>query len=134
MSYLTKENMMSVTLDGFRHRMVRVGEVNIHAVVGGDGPPIVLLHGFPQTWWEWRKMISLLATKHTVVAVDLRGAGHSDSPQGGGAAGPLVCRRRFRSMPHLLEVPRLANQGLRTRSADARKLTRSISREARPVL
>jgi pimeloyl-ACP methyl ester carboxylesterase len=74
---------MSMTPDGFRHRMVHAGEIDIHAVVGGDGPPIVLLHGFPQTWWEWRKMMPLLATKHTVVALDLRGAGHSDSPQGG---------------------------------------------------
>jgi pimeloyl-ACP methyl ester carboxylesterase len=63
--------------------MVRVGDVNIHAVIGGEGPPLVLLHGFPQTWWEWRKMMPLLAERYTVVAVDLRGAGHSDSPQGG---------------------------------------------------
>ena len=74
---------MSQTLDGFRQRLVRVGELNIHAVIGGEGPPLVLLHGFPQTWWEWRKMMPLLARHHTVVAVDLRGAGHSDSPQAG---------------------------------------------------
>jgi pimeloyl-ACP methyl ester carboxylesterase len=78
-----KGNMMSTNLDGFRHRMVRVGDVNIHAVIGGEGPPLVLLHGFPQTWWEWRKMMPLFAGRHTVVAVDLRGAGHSDSPQSG---------------------------------------------------
>jgi pimeloyl-ACP methyl ester carboxylesterase len=52
-----KGNAMSTTLD----RMVRVGDVNIHAVIGGDGPPLVLLHGFPQTWWAWRKMMPLLA-------------------------------------------------------------------------
>lgn len=74
---------MSTNLDGFRHRMVRVGEANIHAVIGGKGPPLVLLHGFPQTWWEWRKMMPALAERHTVVALDLRGAGQSDSPQGG---------------------------------------------------
>lgn len=73
---------MSIDLEGFRHRMVHVGELNIHAVVGGDGPPLVLLHGFPQTWWAWRKVMPQLATTHTVVAVDLRGAGHSDCPQG----------------------------------------------------
>jgi methionine synthase II (cobalamin-independent) len=65
---------MSTTLDGFCHRMVRVRDVNIHAVIGGDGPPLVLLHGFPQTWWAWRKMMPLLAVKRTAVAVDLRGA------------------------------------------------------------
>jgi pimeloyl-ACP methyl ester carboxylesterase len=78
-----KGKIMNLNLDGFRHRMVRVGDINIHAVIGGKGPPLVLLHGFPQTWWEWRKMMPLLAERHTVVAVDLRGAGHSDNPQGG---------------------------------------------------
>ena len=74
---------MRLTLDGFRHQMVRVGDVTMHAVVGGEGPPLVLLHGFPQTWWEWHRVMPLLAATHTVVALDLRGAGHSDSPQGG---------------------------------------------------
>ena len=74
---------MSMTLDGFQHRMVRSGDVNIHAVIGGDGPPLVLLHGFPQTWWEWHKIMPSLAVRHTVVAIDLRGAGHSDCPQTG---------------------------------------------------
>ncbi len=55
----------------------------MHAVIGGNGPPLVLIHGFPQTWWEWRHMMPQLAIRHTVVAVDLRGAGHSDKPQGG---------------------------------------------------
>jgi pimeloyl-ACP methyl ester carboxylesterase len=74
---------MSVELNGFRHRMVQAGDVRMHAVVGGDGPPLVLLHGFPQTWWEWRKVMPALAARHTVVALDLRGAGYSDCPQGG---------------------------------------------------
>jgi len=74
---------MSTSLDGFRHRMVRAGEVRIHAVLGGDGPPLVLLHGFPQTWWEWHRLMPQLAARHTVVALDMRGAGHSDKPQGG---------------------------------------------------
>lgn len=66
-----------------RHQMVRTDDVNIHAVTAGEGRPLVLLHGFPQTWWEWRKMIPILAEHHTVIAPDLRGAGHSDCPQGG---------------------------------------------------
>jgi pimeloyl-ACP methyl ester carboxylesterase len=74
---------MSEKLEGFRHRMIRAGEVGMHAVVGGKGPPVVLLHGFPQTWWEWRKVMPRLAETNTVVALDLRGAGHSDCPQGG---------------------------------------------------
>jgi pimeloyl-ACP methyl ester carboxylesterase len=71
------------TLDGFRHRSVQANGINVHAVIGGEGPPLVLLHGFPQTWWEWHKMMPALAARHTVVALDLRGAGHSDSPPDG---------------------------------------------------
>uniref|UniRef100_B0T6K7 Alpha/beta hydrolase fold n=1 Tax=Caulobacter sp. (strain K31) TaxID=366602 RepID=B0T6K7_CAUSK len=72
-----------MTLEGFEHRMVTVGDLRMHAVIGGEGPPLVLIHGFPQTWWEWRRMMPQLARRHTVVAIDLRGAGHSDKPQGG---------------------------------------------------
>ncbi|WP_158743475.1 alpha/beta fold hydrolase [Acidisphaera sp. L21] len=74
---------MNTVLDGFQHRLVNAGGVKIHTVSGGAGTPIVLLHGFPQTWWEWRKIMPDLANRHTVVAVDLRGAGFSDCPQGG---------------------------------------------------
>lgn len=74
---------MNSELNGFRHKLLRVGDVKIHAVVGGDGPPLVLLHGWPQTWWEWRRIMPVLAEHHTVVALDLRGAGHSDCPQSG---------------------------------------------------
>ncbi|MDF0492200.1 alpha/beta fold hydrolase [Bradyrhizobium yuanmingense] len=74
---------MNSELNGFRHKSLRVGDVKIHAVVGGDGPPLVLLHGWPQTWWEWRRIMPVLAEHHTVIALDLRGAGHSDCPQSG---------------------------------------------------
>ncbi len=74
---------MSPTLENFKHRLVKAGDVSIHAVIGGEGPPLVLLHGFPQTWWEWHKVMPELGKGHTVVALDLRGAGHSDCPAGG---------------------------------------------------
>lgn len=60
--------------------MVKAGDIGIHAVIGGSGSPLVLLHGFPQTWWEWHKIMPELSKHHTVVALDLRGAGHSDNP------------------------------------------------------
>lgn len=72
-----------MSLPGFKSRMVKVGDVNLHAVVGGAGAPLLLLHGFPQTWWEWRKVMPDLAKRYTVVAADLRGAGHSDCPATG---------------------------------------------------
>lgn len=71
------------TPQGFRHRLIGVRDIKLHAVVGGEGPPLLLIHGFPQTWYAWRKVMPLLAKHHTVVAFDLRGAGHSDCPQGG---------------------------------------------------
>jgi pimeloyl-ACP methyl ester carboxylesterase len=59
--------------------------VRIHYVAAGDGPrTIVLLHGFPQTWWEWRSVIpELVGAGFRVVAPDYRGAGHSGRPAGG---------------------------------------------------
>lgn len=74
---------MTATLAGFCHRMVRTGDVDIHAVTGGAGPPLVLIHGFPQTWWAWRTVMPRLAAAHSVVAIDLRGAGHSSKPLAG---------------------------------------------------
>ena len=52
----------------------------IHYVTAGQGPPVVLLHGWPQTWWEWRHVIPRLAEKYTVIAPDMRGLGDSSRP------------------------------------------------------
>ncbi len=41
-----------MNVEGFEHRMVPVGDIRMHAVIGGNGSPLVLIHGFPQTWWE----------------------------------------------------------------------------------
>ena len=69
-------------LAGFTHRWVDVDGTRLHAVDGGrpDGPTIVLLAGFPQTWWAWSQVIPRLATDLHVIAVDLPGQGHSDRP------------------------------------------------------
>jgi len=72
------------TLPGFEHKFIGVGDgVRLHAVCGGSGKPLFLLHGFPQTWHEWRHVMPALAQNHFVVAVDLKGAGRSDKPVGG---------------------------------------------------
>jgi haloacetate dehalogenase len=65
------------------HAMARVNGVRIHYVVQGSGPLVMLLHGWPQTWYEWRALIPSLAERFTVVAPDLRGYGQSDKPPGG---------------------------------------------------
>ncbi|WP_405655718.1 alpha/beta fold hydrolase [Streptomyces sp. RK9] len=61
----------------FRHKFADVDGVRMHYVTGGSGPPVVLLHGWPQTWYGWRRIMPELAEHHTVYAVDLPGLGDS---------------------------------------------------------
>jgi pimeloyl-ACP methyl ester carboxylesterase len=56
------------------------GGVQIHYVIGGQGQPVVLLHGWPQTWYEWRHVMPALAKNYTVIVPDLRGLGDSSKP------------------------------------------------------
>lgn len=63
--------------EGFTSSEAEVNGTTLHFVSGGEGPPIVLLHGFPQDWYEWRHVLPRLAESATVVAVDLRGVGGS---------------------------------------------------------
>lgn len=67
----------------FAHRTEDVGGVRLHYVVGGKGEPVVLLHGWPTTWYEWRRVMPKLAEGYTVIAPDLRGLGDSDKPLSG---------------------------------------------------
>jgi haloacetate dehalogenase len=72
---------MSVPLPSmFRSRIIDADGVAIHAVVGGDGPPVLLLHGYPQTHLIWHDVAPALAARHTVVLTDLRGYGDSAKP------------------------------------------------------
>ena len=64
----------------FSHHMASVNGIQMHYVVGGQGDPIVLLHGWPQTWYEWRHVMPALAKNYTVVVPDLRGFGDSSKP------------------------------------------------------
>lgn len=64
-------------LAGFSSTYTDLGELTIHAVTGGDGPVVVLLHGFAQTWRAWRAVMPVLAERYRVIAPDLRGVGGS---------------------------------------------------------
>jgi haloacetate dehalogenase len=68
--------------EGFHRKRIRTGEVTINLVHGGSGPPLLLLHGYPQTHAIWRQVGRSLAERFTVVAPDLRGYGDSDKPRG----------------------------------------------------
>ncbi len=69
--------------DPVSHHHADLGEVRLHYVTAGTGFPIVLLHGWPQTWYEWRHVIPGLAAKYRVIAPDLRGLGDSSRPLDG---------------------------------------------------
>jgi len=68
---------------GFEDRRVEAGDVAIAAWVGGDGPPLLLLHGYPETRSCWHLVAPALAERFTVVCADLRGYGDSGKPPGG---------------------------------------------------
>jgi pimeloyl-ACP methyl ester carboxylesterase len=76
--------------DTFTSRYIDTGEVRLHAVTGGDGPPLLLVHGWPETWYAWRLMMPPLARDFEVIAVDQRGIGLSDKPEDGYDAGTLA--------------------------------------------
>jgi haloacetate dehalogenase len=72
-----------MSLPGFEDGRCTVGEASYLVARAGSGPPVLLLHGFPQTHVCWRRVVPRLAQAHTVVAPDLRGYGESEAPAGG---------------------------------------------------
>jgi pimeloyl-ACP methyl ester carboxylesterase len=70
-------------VDGVRHRWVEANGVNLHIAEAGDGPAVLLLHGWPEHWYMWRRVIVALSPQYRVVCVDLRGFGWSDAPATG---------------------------------------------------
>ncbi len=71
-------------LDGVRHRFVGANGITFHVAEAGAGDDVVLLlHGWPQHWYEWRHLGAPLAERHRVLALDLRGFGWSDAPPRG---------------------------------------------------
>src|ERR1700690_3502264 len=70
-------------LPGLTHHRIAVNGTALHYIATGtSGTPVLLVHGFPETWWTFRKLIPLLAASHRVYAVDLRGFGDSDNGPG----------------------------------------------------
>jgi pimeloyl-ACP methyl ester carboxylesterase len=69
-------------LEGVTHRTVQARGSSFHVAEAGDGEPLVLLHGWPQHWWAWRKVVPPLAPHARLIMPDLRGFGWSDAPPG----------------------------------------------------
>jgi pimeloyl-ACP methyl ester carboxylesterase len=83
-------NLSTGFADTFSSRFVDTGDVRLHAVIGGDGPPLLLIHGWPGSWYYWRLVMPALARDFEVIAVDQRGIGLSDKPEDGYDAGTLA--------------------------------------------
>jgi alpha/beta hydrolase fold len=77
-----KTTAISFLIDNttFSHRTASVNGIQLHYVIGGHGDPVVLLHGWPATWYLWRHVMPALAKNYTVIAPDLRGLGDSSKP------------------------------------------------------
>ncbi len=71
--------------EGFEVRQVSANGVRIHTRLGGDGPPLLLIHGYPQTGAMWHAVAPALAARYSVVVPDLRGYGDSETPEADGA-------------------------------------------------
>ena len=86
-SVLGAPNLPAGFANTFASRYVDANGVRLHAVIGGKGRPLLLVHGWPQTWYQWRLVMPALAHDFEVIAVDQRGIGLSDKPESGYDAG-----------------------------------------------
>jgi pimeloyl-ACP methyl ester carboxylesterase len=68
---------------GVSHRQVDVGTMSMHVAEAGSGPPLLLVHGWPQNWFCWHRLVPLLVDRYRLIMPDLRGHGWSDAPRGG---------------------------------------------------
>ncbi len=91
-------------LPGFSDERVRAGEVALHVRRGGAGPPVLLLHGYPQTLAMWHRVAAALARRFTVVLADLRGYGDSDKPPSAPDHGPHAKRAMARDQLALMRA------------------------------
>ena len=83
-------NLPAGFTDTFTSRYIDTHGLRQHAVIGGQGPPLLLVHGWPENWYAWRLLMPALARDFEVVAVDQRGVGLTDKPQDGYDTGTLA--------------------------------------------
>src|SRR5918994_1310803 len=110
--------------DTFTSRYIDTGELRQHAVIGGEGPPLLLVHGWPENWYAWRLLMPQLARDFEVIAVDQRGIGLTDKPRDGYDTGTLAAPVRSpRADQQQALAPRL-QPGQRRDDRTARQGTR----------
>jgi len=89
-------------VDGIEHRFVDAGGLRTHFAEAGQGPPLLLVHGWPQHWYMWHRLIGPLAESHRVICPDLRGFGWTAAPPNG--YDPEVFARDLVALLDALEV------------------------------
>ena len=89
------------------HQSIAVSGAALHVARTGDGPPLLLLHGWPEFWWTWEPVMLRLADRFALIAPDLRGFGDSDKP-----AGPFGAADHANDMLALLDALGLAEVGV----------------------
>ena len=96
------QNDTNLTLAGMpiSHRQIQAAGLRFHLVEGGSGPVGVLLAGFPQSWYAWRRVMPLLGEHFTVIAIDLPGQGDSEKPLDG--YDTRTTGQRLNALLHLL--------------------------------
>jgi pimeloyl-ACP methyl ester carboxylesterase len=77
-------------INGLQHGYIQVNGIRMHYVTAGEGPPLLLLHGFPEFWYSWRHQIAALSRHFTVIASDMRGYNETDKPDWGYEVDVLV--------------------------------------------
>ena len=92
-----------------RHHTVRANGIRHHYAEAGEGPPVILLHGFPETSYAWRHQIPVLAKTYRVIAPDLRGYGETEKPASGYDKRTMA--NDVRELMRVLNLPRIALVG-----------------------
>jgi haloacetate dehalogenase len=93
-----------MTFDGFVDHRIQTGDTEIFVSIGGVGPPVLLLHGFPQTHLMWRHVAPVLAADCTIVCADLRGYGQSGCPPSTADHAPYAKRAMAIDMVRVMEI------------------------------
>jgi pimeloyl-ACP methyl ester carboxylesterase len=96
----------------FTSRFVNAGGLRQHVVIGGDGPPLLLVHGWPENWYQYRALMPALARDFTVIAVDQRGMGLTEKPRRGYDSATLA--NDLVALMHALGYQRFSVVGLDT--------------------